>query len=43
MVSMKNLLWGTGKVVVMYSGFFVLEGFLSMVKKGVLGTVLVKE
>ena len=31
MVRMTNPLWETGKVVVMDSGFFVLEGFISMV------------
>ena len=30
-------LWGTGKVVVMKRGLFVLEVLISMVEKGVLG------
>ena len=34
-VRMKNLLWGTEKVVVVNSGFCVLEGLILMVQKGV--------
>ena len=40
-VRMTKLLWGTGKVVFMNSGFYVLEGFISMVEKGVLGSTLI--
>ena len=36
-------LWGTGKVVVMDSGFCVLEGLISMVEKGVLRSALIKK
>ena len=36
-VRMKNTLWGIGKVVVMDSGFCVMEGLISMVEKCVLG------
>ena len=36
-VSTKNPLCGTGKVVVVDIGFYVLERFISMVEKGVLG------
>ena len=43
MVRMKNLLWGTGKVVFMDIIFCVLEGFISMVEKGVLGSTLIKK
>ena len=37
MVRMTNPVWGTGKVVVMDRRFCVLEVFVSMVYKGVLG------
>ena len=37
MARTKKPLWGTGKVVVMDSGFCVLEEFISMVEKGVFG------
>ena len=43
MVSMTKLLWGTGNVVAMDSGFCVPEGFISMVEKGVLGSVLINK
>ena len=43
MVRMTNPIWGTGKVVVMDSGFCVLEVFISMVEKGVLGSALIKK
>ena len=43
MVRMKETLWGTGKVVVTESGFCVLEGLISMVEKGVLGSALIKK
>ena len=36
-------LWGTGKVVVVGSGFCVLGGLISMVEKGVMGSSLIKE
>ena len=39
----KNLLWVTGKVLVMDSVFCVLEGFISMSEKGVLGLALIKK
>ena len=38
-----NPLWGTGKMMVMDSGFCVLERFISMVEKGVLGSELIKK
>ena len=43
MVRMKNPLWVTGKVVVMYSGFCVLGGSISMVEKGFWGSSLIKK
>ena len=43
MVRMIKPLWGTGKVVVVYSGFCVLEGWISMIEKGVLGSALIKK
>ena len=39
MVRMKNLVWGTEKVVIMESELFLMEVFISMVEKGVLGVV----
>ena len=36
-------LWGTGKVVVVGSGLYVLEGLISMVEKGVLGSALINK
>ena len=42
MVRMTDPLWDTGKVVVMYSGVCVLEGLVSMVEKGVLGSALIQ-
>ena len=42
-VRMKNPLWDTGKVVVMGSGFCVLEVLISMVEKGFFGLSLIKE
>ena len=43
MVRMTNPIWGTGKLVVMDSGFCVLEVFISMVEKGVLGSASIKK
>ena len=43
MVRTKKLLLGTGEVVVMDSGFYVLEGLISMVEKGVFGSELIKK
>ena len=43
MMRMKKPLWGTGKVVVMYSGFCVLGGSISMVEKGFWGSALIKK
>ena len=43
MVTIKNPLWGTVKVLVMDSVFCVLEGFISMSEKGVLGLALIKK
>ena len=43
LVSTTNPLWWTGKVVVIYSDFCVLEGLISMVEKGVLGSTLIKK
>ena len=43
MVRMTNMLWGTGKVVVMERGFCVLEVLISIVEKGVLGSALIKK
>ena len=42
-VSITKPLWGTGKVVVVYSGFCVLEGWISMMDKGILGSSLIKK
>ena len=42
-VRMKNPLWDTGKVVVMGSGFCVLEVLISMVEKVFFGLSLIKE
>ena len=36
-------LWGIVNVVVMDSGLCVLEGLISMVEKGVLGSALIKK
>ena len=36
-------LWGTGKVVVIYRGFCLPEGLISMVEKGVFGSALTKK
>ena len=36
-------LWGTGKVVVMDSGFCVLEGLISMAENNFLGLALIKK
>ena len=43
MVRTTKPLWWAGKVVVVDSGFYVLEGFISMVKKGVFGLALIKK
>ena len=43
MVRMTKKLWGTGKAVVMYIGFCVLEGLISMVKKFFWGSTLIKK
>ena len=43
MVIITNPLWVTGKVVVMDSGFCVIEGLIAMVKKGVLGSELIQK
>ena len=43
MVMMKKPLWRTGNVVVVYSGFCVMEGLVSMIEKGVLGSALLKK
>ena len=43
MARITNPLWVTGKVVFMDSGLCVLEGFISMVEKDVLGSVLVQK
>ena len=43
MVRTTKPLWGTVKVVVMDSRFFVLEVLISMVEKGVLGSALIKK
>ena len=40
---MKKPLWGTRKVVVMDSGFYLVEGLISIVDKGVLGLALIKK
>ena len=40
MVRTTKPLYGTGKGVVMDSGFCVLEGLISMVEKGILGSAL---
>ena len=43
MVSTTKPLLGTGEVVVMDSGFCVLEGFISIVETDVLGLELIKK
>ena len=43
MVCITKPLWGTGKVVVLDSDFCVLEGLLSTVEKGVLGSAFIKK
>ena len=43
MVRMTKPLWGIGKVLVTECGFYVLEGTISMVEKGVLGSALIKK
>ena len=43
MVTTTKPLWGTGMVVVIDSGFFVPDGLISMVDKGVFGLVLFKK
>ena len=43
MVSMTNPLWETGKLVVMDSGFCVLELLISLVDKGAFGLALIKK
>ena len=40
---MTKPLWGTWKVAIMDSGFYVLEGLISLVEKGVLGSALIKK
>ena len=43
MVRMKKPLWGTGRVLVMDSGFYVMEGLISMVGEVFLGSELIKK
>ena len=43
MVTTKKPLWGTGNVVVMDRGFYVLEELISMGEKGVSGSALIKK
>ena len=43
MVWMSNPLWVMGKVVVMDSGFCVMEVIVLMVEKGVFGLVFIKK
>ena len=43
MVQMKNPIWGTGKVVIMDRRFYILEGLIFMVEKGVFGSVLIQK
>ena len=43
MIRMTKLLWGSGKVVVMDSGFCVLRGIVALAKKGVFGHALIKK
>ena len=38
-----NLIWFTGKVLVMDSGFYVLEGLVLIVRKGVFVLALIKK
>ena len=40
---MKNPIFGTGKSVVVYSGFFVLKGIVGMLAHGVYGTTVIKK
>ena len=43
MVQTKNTIWETGKVVIMESGFCVLEWLILMVERGILGSALIKK
>ena len=43
MVWTKNNIRGTGKVIITYIGFYVLEGIILMVEKGILGSALIKK
>ena len=43
MVRTTNQLWGIGMLVVIDSGFCVLEGLISMVAKSVLGSELINK
>ena len=43
MFHVSNPLWGMVKVVVMDSGFCVMEGIILMVKKGSFGLALIKK
>ena len=42
-VRTKKPLWGTWKVVVMYSGLCVLEVLVSLIEKGFLGLAVIKK
>ena len=43
MMWIKNPFFGTGKSVVMDSGFFVLKGIVGMLAYGVYGTTVIKK
>ena len=43
MVKMTKLIWGMGKLVIMYIGFCDLKGLILMIEKSVLGAALIKK
>ena len=42
-VEYEKILWGTGKTMVMISGFYALIGLVCMFKRGIYGSELVKK
>ena len=43
MLRLTRVMWNTGKLVIMDSGFFFLKGILEMSKRGVYGSALIKK
>ena len=43
MVRISKPLWVTGKLFIMYSGFFVLGGLILIFEKGIFGSALIKK